>query len=89
MVAAWVLFGTVASCGLGLAAGVVLLWGQGPHCPSQEQAAGRWQEQPEAWAPGLPWSLDEARLGISPRSGLVAGELGTGRAGDANGGDEW
>lgn len=76
MVAARVLFGTVAFCRLELAAGVVLSWGQSPHCPSQKQAAGRWQEQPEPWAPGLPWRLDEARLGVSPRSGLVAGELG-------------
>lgn len=80
MVAAWVLLVIVT----------VLSAGQGrdPVAPARSRAAGKCQEQPEPWASGPPWRLDETMLGISPRSGLLAEELGTGRAVDANGGDE-
>lgn len=49
-----------------------------PVAPAGSRAAGRWQEQPEHWESSPPWWLDETRLGIIPRPGLVAGELGTG-----------
>lgn len=79
LVAAWVLFGTVASCGLGLAAGVILSGGtECPVAPARSREAGRWQEQPEHSESGPTWRLDETRLGIIPRPGLVAGELGIG-----------
>lgn len=75
LVAAWVLFGT----------GVSWAWqlelssqgGQGPCCPSQQQ------EQPEPWASGPPWRLDE-----TPKVWTSGRRAGHSRDVDANDGYE-
>lgn len=87
LVAAWLLFGTGVSGGLELAAGVVLSGEAGPPLP--QPAAGQLEGgRSSSLSPGGHQVLPGGWMRPGPRSGLVVGELGTGRDVDANGGYE-